>query len=89
MEIVKALPLRDGIRVLETGCGPGAMAREIANRIGNGHLLGIDRSAKATQTAITWSLAEIETNRLSFRQSTIETFQLTPDEVQFDVAVAV
>lgn len=32
LEIVDALPLRDGIRVLEIGCGPGAMAREISRR---------------------------------------------------------
>ena len=27
-DIVQALPLKDGVRVLEIGCGPGAMARE-------------------------------------------------------------
>ena len=32
-EIVDALPLRAGSRVLEIGCGPGAMAREMAARI--------------------------------------------------------
>jgi cyclopropane fatty-acyl-phospholipid synthase-like methyltransferase len=45
--IVDALPLRSGLRVLEIGCGPGAAAREIAHRIGDGHVLAIDRSAKA------------------------------------------
>lgn len=33
-DIVLALPLFDGILVLEIGCGPGAMAREIAIRVG-------------------------------------------------------
>jgi hypothetical protein len=35
--IVDALPLRPGIRVLEIGCGSGATARAVANRIGDGH----------------------------------------------------
>ena len=51
-EIVDALPLKSGIRVLEIGCGPGAAAREIAQRIGSGQILAIDRSAKAIQLAI-------------------------------------
>ena len=46
-EIVDALPLRPGLRVLEIGCGPGSAARAVAKRIGNGQVLGIDRSAKA------------------------------------------
>ena len=45
--IVDALPLREGMRVLEIGGAPGAAAREVAKRIGpDGHILVIDRSAK-------------------------------------------
>jgi cyclopropane fatty-acyl-phospholipid synthase-like methyltransferase len=33
-EIVNALPLHPGIRVLEIGCGSGAAARAVAGRIG-------------------------------------------------------
>jgi ubiquinone/menaquinone biosynthesis C-methylase UbiE len=54
-DIVSALPLKDGVRVLEIGCGPGAMAREISKHIGKGHILAIDRSAKAIQQAISGS----------------------------------
>lgn len=47
-EIVDALPLRPGMRVIEIGCGPGAAARAVADRIGpNGHVLAVDRSARA------------------------------------------
>ena len=31
-EVLDALPLRPGLRVLEVGCGPGALARAIAAR---------------------------------------------------------
>jgi cyclopropane fatty-acyl-phospholipid synthase-like methyltransferase len=88
-DIVDKLPLKDGLRVLEIGCGPGAMAREIAKRIGTGHILAIDRSAKAIQQAITGSKAEIETGALLFRQIPIEKFELEAKEEPFDIAVAV
>ena len=89
IEIVEALPLGNGTRVLEIGCGPGAMAREISKRIGNGHILAIDRSAKAIKQAISGSQAEIKGGKLSFRQSAIEEFELEPGERKFDLAVAV
>jgi ubiquinone/menaquinone biosynthesis C-methylase UbiE len=89
LEIVNVLPLKEGIRVLEVGCGPGAMAREMSTRIGNGHILAIDRSSKAIQQAIAGSQKEISTGKLSFRQVAIEKFELEPDEELFDIAIAV
>jgi len=88
-DIVNALPLKEGIRILEIGCGPGAMAREIAGLIGKGHILAIDRSAKAIQQAIAGSETEIETGRLSFRQIAVENFELASDEKPYDIAIAV
>ena len=88
-DIVNALPLKEDIRVLEIGCGPGAMAREISTRIGHGHILAIDRSAKAIKQAIAGSQVEIETGRLSFRQVSIENFELEENEIPFDIAIAV
>lgn len=88
-DIVDKLPLEDGLRILEIGCGPGAMAREIAKRIGSGHILAIDRSAKAIQQAIASSTAEIEAGALQFRQTAIEKFELEANEKPFDIAIAV
>lgn len=85
---VNALPLKPGLRVLEVGCGPGAAARAVAARIGSGHVLGIDRSAKAIAQAIAGSRPEIAAGVLSFRVMAIEKFALEPGEAPFDVAFA-
>lgn len=77
------------MRVLEIGCGPGAMAREMAARIGDGHVLAIDRSAKAVAQLVASSPAEIGAGRLSARQSAAEDFQLEAGEAPYDLAVAV
>ncbi|TIO10622.1 class I SAM-dependent methyltransferase [Mesorhizobium sp.] len=89
LAIVDALPLRQGMRVLEIGCGPGAAAREIARRLGDGHVLAIDRSAKAIAQARAASHAELAAGRLSLRQVAIEDFELEADERHFDMAIAV
>lgn len=44
--IFDALPISEGMRVLEIGGAPGAAAKAVAGRIGEGHILMIDRSAK-------------------------------------------
>ena len=87
--IVDALPLRPGMRVLEIGCGPGAAAREIARRIGDGHILAIDRSARAIALATAASRAEIESGHLSLRQVSAEDFELEPGGSPFDIALGV
>ena len=89
LAIVDALPLTPGLRVLEIGCGPGAMAREMARRIGSGHVLAIDRSAKAIGQLVATSGAAIAEGRLSARQATAEEFVLEASEPPFDLAVAV
>ena len=87
--IVDALPLRPGLRVLEIGCGTGAAAREVARRIGNGAVLGIDRSAKAIAIANAGANRETATGRLEFRQVAVEAFSLNPGEQPYDIAFAV
>ena len=87
--VVDALPLHDGMRVLEIGCGPGAAAREVARRIGNGHVHAIDRSARAIAQARAASIEEMEAGRLSYEQVSAEDFRLAPEERPFDLAFAV
>jgi cyclopropane fatty-acyl-phospholipid synthase-like methyltransferase len=89
LTILDALPLRAGARVLEIGCGPGALAREIARRIGDGHVCAIDRSAAAISAARAASRAEIASGVLSLRRVAVEDFELAPDEAPYDLAVAI
>lgn len=87
--LVEALPLRPNLRVLEIGCGPGALARAMAVRIGRGYVLAIDRSAKAIGQARAGSPAEIAAGVLSFRHVAVEAFMLEPGEAPYDLAVAI
>ncbi|CEJ12857.1 hypothetical protein BN1110_03161 [bacterium YEK0313] len=93
--IVDALPLAPGLRVIEIGCGPGAMARAIARRLAAsaggrpGHVLAIDRSAKAIAQAGVLCRAEIGAGLLGLRQVAAEDFVLAPGEAPYDLAIAV
>jgi ubiquinone/menaquinone biosynthesis C-methylase UbiE len=88
--IVDALPLRPGFRVIEVGCGSGAAAREVAERVGpSGHVLAVDRSAKAI-AQLTESAAELITaGRLAARQVAVEELELDLGEQRYDIAFAV
>jgi cyclopropane fatty-acyl-phospholipid synthase-like methyltransferase len=87
--ILEALPLAPGMRVLEVGCGPGALARAMSSAIGDGHVLGIDRSNRAILQAIAGSGDEISAGRLFFRTVAAEDFVIEPGEAPFDLVVAV
>jgi cyclopropane fatty-acyl-phospholipid synthase-like methyltransferase len=88
--VLQALPLRPGLRVLEIGCGPGALARAMAARVApGGHVFGIDRSARAIAQAEAGSAAEQAAGAVSFRRSAVEDFALRPGEAPFNLVVAV
>lgn len=87
--ILDALPLWSGMRVLEVGCGAGALARAISSRIGNGHVLGIDRSERAIAQAVSGSKEEIAAGRVSFRAMAVEHFVIAPGDARYDLVVAV
>lgn len=87
--VVDALPLRPGMRVLEIGGAPGAAARAVARRIGDGHILVIDRSATGVAHTQRNATAEIAAGLLSVRHVAAEDFGLLPDEPPFDLAFAI
>ncbi|EJE51764.1 methylase involved in ubiquinone/menaquinone biosynthesis [Acidovorax sp. CF316] len=89
-ELVGALPLQAGMRVLEVGCGPGAAARAVLQRLGGkGQVLAIDRSAKAIALAVAGSGAELATGRLVYRQVAAEELVLDAGEARYDLAFAI
>lgn len=87
--VVDALPLQPDSRVLEIGCGPGAAARELANRLVTGHILAIDRSAKAIDQAAAAGAGQIADGRLRVRFIAAEDFVLRPDDEPFDIVFAI
>ncbi len=87
--IVDALPLQPGMRVLEIGGAPGAAAKAVADRIRDGRILVIDRSAKGVALIERNAAAEIDSGRLSTRCVAAEAFALLPGEAPFDLAFAV
>lgn len=89
LEIVDALPLKKGVRILEIGCGTGVAAREVVNRIDDIYVLAIDRSQKAIEQAKKISKTEIEKGKLNFIQFAIEDFELPENEELFDFAFAI
>nr|WP_254082874.1 class I SAM-dependent methyltransferase [Dawidia cretensis] len=89
MEIVDALPLKEGVRVLEIGCGPGVAAREVCRRTERSYVLAIDRSEKAIRQAIYGSTSELRSGRIYFRQVAVEDFELDAGDKRFDLAFAV
>lgn len=90
VEIADALPLASGMRILEIGCGPGVLARLIAERLsGKCFVLGIDRSAKAVDAARASLAAFAFPGAIFFRQARAEEFTLGEDEDPFDLAVAI
>jgi SAM-dependent methyltransferase len=88
-KIADSLPLQPGIRVLEIGSGPGALAREICHRIGVGYVLGIDRSEKAIKQATELSQAEIKKGILKFKKQAIEDYELEKGEQKFDLVFGI
>ncbi len=87
--IVEALPLQPHLRVLEIGCGPGALARAVADRLDSGSVLAVDRSATAVAQALAGSARQIAAGRLRVRQVAAEDLVLLPGDEPFDLVVAI
>ncbi len=78
------------MRVIEIGSGPGAAAREVANRIGpGGHVLAVDRSPKAIDRLRRSSADLIDSGRLRTRAVPVEELVLESDEQPYQLAFAV
>ena len=88
-EIVAALPLQPQSRVLEIGCGPGAAARAVADRLSTGHILAIDRSRKVIDQLTAASGELMASGRLRARCVAVEDFVMAEGEEPFDLVFAI
>jgi len=76
--------------VLEIGCGPGAAARAVAERVApGGHVLAVDRSERAIDQLTRSAGHLIESGLLSVRVVAVEDLTLAPGEPPYDLAFAV
>lgn len=87
--VVDALPLWPTARVLEIGCGPGAAARAVADRLTAGHLLAVDRSNRAVALASRTCADLVTAGRVSIRQVAAEELVLLEHEQPYDLVFAV
>lgn len=88
--VVDALPLSPGLQVLEIGCGPGAAARVVAERVSpGGRVVAVDRSRRAIDQLLASSPHLIEAGELVAVHTSAEELHLPPGLGPFDLGFAV
>ncbi len=85
--VVEQLDIRPDDRVLEIGCGHGVAATFVCERLEEGHLTAVDRSAKMIQAATRRNAAYVEDGRAEFLVSALEDLNL--EDRRFDKVFAV
>ena len=85
--VVDRMDIRPDDRVLEIGCGHGVAATLICERLEEGHLTAIDRSAKMIQAATRRNVTYVEAGRAEFLVATHEDLDL--GDRRFDKIFAV
>ena len=71
-----------GLEVLDAGCGPGVMTRELARRLGTGSVVGLDMSAAQVRLAADAATSEGLSN---VRFETGSAYQLPFPDASFDL----
>ena len=85
--VVDGLDIRPGDRILEIGCGHGVAATLVCERLGDGRLTAVDRSAKMIDAAARRNAAHVEAGRAEFLVMKLEELEL--GERRFDTIFAV
>jgi SAM-dependent methyltransferase len=73
---VQLLDPRPGQRILEIGPGPGVAAELVCERIGDGHLLAVDRSAVAARRTAERNAEHVAAGRLEVRAAALAELDL-------------
>lgn len=77
--------LQPGMRLLDVGCGPGSITRDLAERLAPGQVVGLDLSAETLAAAREDAAARGLTN-LAYQQGSV--YELPFPDQSFDVAYA-
>lgn len=77
--------LGPGVRVLDIGCGPGTLTADLAERIGNGEMVAIDREPSVLEEA---SSVFAERGITNVAVEVGDVYALTHDDASFDVVHA-
>jgi ubiquinone/menaquinone biosynthesis C-methylase UbiE len=85
--IVESLDIRPGDRVLEIGCGHGVAATLVCERLSEGRLTAVDRSAKMIEAATRRNAEHVASGRAEFLVASLEELDL--GERRFDKVFAV
>ena len=85
--VVDKLDIRPDERVLEIGCGHGVAATLVCERLEEGHLIAVDRSAKMIQAATRRNAAYVKAGRVDFLVASLEDLDL--GDRRFDKIFAV
>jgi ubiquinone/menaquinone biosynthesis C-methylase UbiE len=85
--IVESLDIRPDDRVLEIGCGHGVAAALVCERLDEGSLTAIDRSAKMIEAATRRNAEHVAAGKAEFLVASLE--QLNLGNRRFDKVFAV
>lgn len=85
--VVDGLGIRPDDRVLEIGCGHGVAATLVCERLGDGRLTAVDRSAKMIEAAARRNAVHVAEGRAEFLVADLEDLDL--GERRFDIVFAV
>lgn len=86
---VERLGVEPGHRVLEVGFGPGVAVQELARRVGEGHVCGIDPSEVMLRQATRRNAAAIGAGRVELRLGSVGDLPHPDDAQPFDRVLAV
>ena len=78
---VEAVDPQPGEQILEIGCGPGAAAQLVCERLTTGHLLATDRSAVAVNRTAGRNPQHVRAGRLTVQRIPLEELKLPEDSI--------